>query len=103
MLLSLALLTAASAPHEVVVGVDAAGACRVTFDAKPFPAGDDAHAITRLRSMGGTNRRVTVRSDPAGGNVTYRCIGGTIYALQRAGYDLKIAIVGNSRAARYVR
>jgi hypothetical protein len=83
-----ALLLLQAPAHAVVVATDAAGQCRPTFDGQPLPASSsDEAALARLGARG---QQVSVEGDP---NQPYRCIGWTIYRLQRAGYQVRTALL----------
>jgi hypothetical protein len=78
-----AMLAGAPVP-QLVARVQATPACEVEVGGRRFvPAEGGSRAVADLRALRGARTAVMVAVQP---KATYRCIGGAIYLLQRAGF-----------------
>jgi hypothetical protein len=80
-LLLAALGACASQPPLVVRAASEGDACRAQIDGATF-APDELQG-PRLRALRG--RRLVVDADP---DIPYRCMGGIVFMLQRAGFHI---------------
>jgi biopolymer transport protein ExbD len=77
-------------PIELLIGLDADGTCIVRVDGQKISDNDLLQKLT-ARPAG---QEVVVKGGKT--NVPYRCVGSTIYTMQRAGVPLKTGLIHDS-------
>ncbi|TMJ17666.1 MAG: hypothetical protein E6G94_01795 [Alphaproteobacteria bacterium] len=88
-LLALVLAACAAQPPLIVRAVTEGDACRVHVDGAAYAP--DELTGPRLQTLRAKTRRLVVDAAPG---TPYRCVGGTVFMLQRAGFDI-VSVQGN--------
>ena len=82
--------SAARAPLEIVIALDSAGRCSIHIDGQKM---NDNELLQKLAERP-SGQEVVLKGGAE--DVPYRCIGSTIYTMQRAGVPLKAGFIYGS-------